>query len=74
MDTGAGCAYASAVLIKHFGKQPSRTEHKRIDMMMYSITQKIEQYDVNISNTRGKFEMTKVDKGVLLSITNPQWW
>ena len=77
LDTGAGSAYASAVLIKHLGEQPSRTEHKRIDMMMCSTTQKIEQYDVNISNTRGKFEMTttvsKVDKGVLLSIPNPQY-
>ena len=45
--------------------------------MMYSTTQKTEQYDVKISNTRGKFEMTttvsKVDKGVLLSIPNPQY-
>ena len=45
--------------------------------MMCSTTQKIEQYDVKISNTRGKFEMTttvsKVDKGVLLSIPNPHY-
>ena len=45
--------------------------------MMCSTTQKIEQYDVKISNTRGKFEMTttvsKVDKGVLLSIPNLQY-
>ena len=45
--------------------------------MMDSTTQKTEQYDVKISNTRGKFEMTttvsKVDKGVLLSIPNPQY-
>ena len=76
LDMGAGSAYASAVLIKHLGKQPSRTEHKRIDMMMCSTTQKIEQYEVKISNTRGKFEITtvsKVDKGVLLSIPNPQY-
>ena len=39
---GAGSAYASATLIKHLGKQPSRTEHKRIEMMMCSTTQKIE--------------------------------
>ena len=48
-------------------------------MMMCSTTQKIEQYDMKISNTctRGKFEMkttvSKVDKGVLLSIPNPQY-
>ena len=76
---GAGSAYASAALIKHLGKQLSRTEHKRIEMMMCSTTQKIEQYDMKISNTctRGKFEMkttvSKVDKGVQLSIPNPQY-
>ena len=76
---GAGSVYASAALIKHLGKQPSRTEHKRIEMMMCSTTQKIEQYDMKISNTctRGKFEMkttvSKMDKGVPLSIPNPQY-
>ena len=76
---GAGSAYASAALIKYLGKQPSRTEHKRIEMMMCSTTQKIEQYDMKISNTctLGKFEMkttvSKMDKGVLLSIPNPQY-
>ena len=74
-----GAGSASAALIKHLGKQLSRTEHKRIEMMMCSTTQKIEQYDMKISNTctRGKFEMkttvSKVDKGVLLSIPNPQY-
>ena len=79
LPRGAGSAYASAALIKHLGKQLSRTEHKRIEMMMCSTTQKIEQYDMKISNTctRGKFEMettvSKMDKGVLLSIPNPQY-
>lgn len=74
---GTGSAYASAALNKHLGKQPSRTEHKRIDMMKCLNTQKIGQYDVKISNIRVRFEMTrtvnKVDKGVLLSIPNPQY-
>ena len=55
LDTGTGSAYASAALGKRLGKQPSRTEHKRKDMMMCSTTQKIEQCDVKISNIRGKF-------------------
>ena len=75
LDTGAGSSYASAALVKRLGKQPARMEHKRIDMMMCSTTQKIEQYDVEISSICGKFEMattvSKVDKGVLLSVTNP---
>ena len=75
LNTGAGSSYASAALVKRLGKQPARTEHKRIDMMMCSTTQKIEQYDVKISSICGKFEMastvSKVDKGVLLSVPNP---
>ena len=75
LDTGAGSPYASAALIKRLGKEPARTQHKRIDMMMCSTTQKIEQYDVKISGIRGTFEMattvSKVDKGVLLSVPNP---
>ena len=49
-------------------------------LMMCSTNQKIEQYDVRISSLssiRGKFEMTttvsKVDKGVLLSVPNPRY-
>ena len=75
LDTGAGSPYSSAALIKRLGKEPARTQHKRIDMMMCSTTQKIEQYDVKISSIRGTFEMattvSKVDKGVLLSVPNP---
>ena len=77
LDRGAGSSYASATLVKHLGKQPPRTECKRIDMMLCSTNQKIAQYDVSISSIRGKFEMTtmvsKVDKSVLLSIPNPRY-
>lgn len=44
LDTEAGSSYASAALVERLGKQPSRTELKRIDMMMCSTTQQIEQY------------------------------
>lgn len=44
LDTEAGSSYASAALVKRLEKQPSRTELKRIDMMMCSTTQQIEQY------------------------------
>ena len=74
LDTGAGSSYASAALVKRLGKQPNRKELKRIDMM-FSTTQKIEQYEVKISSVRGKFEMTTTvsqgDKGVLPSNPNP---
>ena len=76
LDTGAGSSYASAILVKHLGKQPARTECKRTDMMLCSANQKNGKYDVSISSIRGKFEMTKmvgkVDKSVLLSIPNPR--
>ena len=76
LDTGAGSSYASAAIVRQLGKQPSRIEHKRIDMMCLT-NQKIQQYDVKISNTRGSFEMattvSKVDKSVLLSVPNPRY-
>ena len=77
LDTGAGSSYASAALIKQLGKQPVRIDHKRIDMMMCSTNQKIESYNVKVSDLRWKFDMNcqvrKVDKGVLLSIPNPNY-
>ena len=43
--SGAGNSYASAALVKRLGKQPPKVEHNRIDMMMCSTNQKIQQYD-----------------------------
>ena len=65
LDTAAGRLYASSALVKRLGEQPSRTELKRVDMMMTvlcSTSQKIEQY---------KVKMGSLDKGVLLSVPNP---
>ena len=77
LDTGAGSSYASAALIKQLGNQPVRIDRKKIDMMMCSTNQKIEAYNVKVSDLRGEFDMTcqvsKVDKGVLLSIPNPNY-
>ena len=77
LDTGAGSSYASAALIERLGKQPSRMERKRIDMMMCSTNQKIYQYDVKISSIVGDFNMaasvSKVDRSVLLTIPNPRY-
>jgi hypothetical protein len=57
LDTGAGSSYISAELVKLLKKQPSRTEYRRINMMMSSTTQSIEIYDVTVADVRGKFEM-----------------
>ena len=77
LETCAGGSYASEALIKRLGKQPSRIEHKRIDMMMCSTNQKIYKYDVKISSVVGDFNMaasgSKVDRGVLLTIPNPRY-
>ena len=66
-----------AALVKRLEKQPSRMEHKRIDMMMCSTNQKIYQYDVKISSVVGDFDMaasvSKVDRSVLLTIPNPKY-
>ena len=74
MDTGFGSSYALAALIKRLGKQPSRMEHKRIDMMMCSTNQKIYQYDDKISSVVGDLNMatsvSKTDRSVLLIIPN----
>ena len=70
LDTGAA-------LIKRLGKQASRMEHKRIDMMMCWTNQKIYQYDVKVSSIVGDFNMaasvSKVDRSVLLTIPNPRY-
>ena len=75
LNTGAGSSYVSAELTRLLQKRPSRTEYRRIDMMMSSTTQKVEIYDVTVADFGGKFEMktqmSKVDKSVLLSVPNP---
>ena len=77
LDTGSGSPYASATLIENFNKKPVRTEHKQIEMMVCSTTQKINSYEATISSVDEKFTMTtvlsKVDKGVLLTIPNPRY-
>ena len=72
LDTGSASSYASATLIENLNKKPVRTEHKQIEMMVCSTTQKINSYEATISSVDEKFTMTtvlsKVDKGVLLTI------
>jgi hypothetical protein len=77
LDAGAGSSYISAGLVKLLRKKPNKTEFKRIDMMLCSTSQRIESYNVKVSNVQGTFEMniqaSKVDKGGLLSIPNPHY-
>ena len=77
LDSGSGSSYASSSLIKNLHKKPAQTEHKQIEMMVCSTTQKVNSYKVNISSVNKKFEMTtmlnEVDKSVLLTVANPRY-
>ena len=77
LDTGAGSSYISGVLASNIGKRPIRKEIKQIDMMLHSTSQKIDIYDVQISNVKGDFAFStmvnRVDKSVLLSLPNPRY-
>ncbi|XP_068739951.1 uncharacterized protein [Montipora capricornis] len=75
LDTGAGSSYASAALLDRLRKQPVRKELKRIEMMMQATTREIEIHEVVVKSLSGAFqlrtEVTKVNRGVLLSLGNP---
>ena len=77
LDTGAGSSYASATLVERLNRKPDHVEYKKIEMMMTSTSQKIEMYKVVISSIKGNFSLpttlSKVDKGVLLTVPNPQY-
>ena len=77
VDTRAGSSYASAVLLDRIGKQPVRKEFRRIEMLMQTTDKEIEIHDVVIENLSGNFhlrtEITKVNRGVLLTLTNPRY-
>ena len=77
IDTGAGSSYISEVLANLIGKQPVCKEIKQIDMMLHSTSQKIEIYEVQISNVNGDFAflttVNKIKKSVLLSLPNPSY-
>jgi len=77
LDTGAGSSYASAALLDRLGKRPVRKEFRRIEMMMQTTDKEIEVHDVVIKNLSGDFhlrtEVTNVNRGVLLNLTNPRY-
>ena len=76
-DIGAGSSYTSATLVGRLNRKPDHKEYKKIEMMMPSTTQKIEMYKVLISSIKGNFSLpttlSKVDKGVLLTVPNPRY-
>ena len=77
IDSGAGSSYASAQLIDLLHKKPHEVKTKRVDMLMSSHVTKMETYEATVKSTDGDFQMavnlTKVNKGELLSIDNPHY-
>ena len=77
LDTGAGSSYASAILVERLNRKPDHKVYKKIEMTMTSTSQKIEMYKVLISSIKGNFSLpttlSKVDKGVLLTVPNPRY-
>ena len=76
LDTGAGSSYGSATLIEWLNRKPDHKQYKRIEMMIMTESQKVEIYEVQIFNIKGNFSLpttlSKVDKGVLLTVPNLQ--
>ena len=77
LDTGAGSSYASSAILDHLRIKPLREEFKRIEMMLGSVNKAIGVYGVTIDSLDGNFrlktEVTKVDRGSLLSLENPKY-
>ena len=70
--TASGSSYVSASLVNKLRREP-----KKIEMMLYTATSKINICDVKIENLQSDFEfkteLNAVDKDVLLTVPNPNY-
>ena len=77
LDTGATGTYISALLVDLLKVKPARTLTRGIKTIMGLVTKRIETYDVNISDTQGRFSLpvcaTKIEQRELLSLENPNY-
>ena len=77
LDTGAGSSYLSNKLVEIIGKKLIREESRQIDMMLTSVTKRIEIYNVELKNLKGTYRLSinlnKVDRGELLKVPNPNY-
>ena len=77
LDTGAGNSYASAALLDLLPRRERKAEVRRVEMMLSSVTKKMEMSIINVSAVHGGFSMevnvTRVEKGELLNIDNPNY-
>ena len=77
LDTGAGSSYASAALLNRISTRKRTKEIRKIEMLLGTSTREVELVTIEIGDVNGKFampvEVTKVDKGELLFIDNPNY-
>ena len=77
IDSGAEISYASAKLIDLLRLKPHEVKTKRVDMLMGSRMERFETYKTVITSLDDEYQMevmlTKVNKGELLAIDNPNY-
>ena len=77
LDTRVASSYASKQLINALHQKPAETQTKRIEMMLGSMTTKVEMYNVTMTSITGDFRMSvtvsKVDKPELMMLENPKY-
>ena len=78
LDTGAGSSYASAALLDRLKKRQVTREVRKIEMMLGSTTREVELANIRIkavgeNDYEMEVEVTKVNKGELLLIDNPNY-
>ena len=57
LNTGAGSSYASAKLVNTLREKPAEIKTKKIEMMLGSMTTKVELYDDNVKSINGDFSL-----------------
>ena len=77
MDTAAGSSYVSAALLNRISTRKRTKEVRKIEMLLGTSTREVELVTIEIGDVNGKFAMpvgvTKVDKGELLFLDNPNY-
>lgn len=77
LDTKTGSSYAYVAFISKMDRHPDQREYKGIKMMMTCTSQRIEMYNVQVSNIKRVFTLptilSKVEKETLLTIPNMGW-
>ena len=77
LDTGAGSSYASAALLDKLSRRTQTKEVRHIEMMLGSTSREVSISIISVGATDNSYKMdvevTRVDRGNLLTIANPQY-